>query len=330
MTLAEWLIEEGIGETRAICMEGEDIIAAHIDWHEEISAGAILPATLIHKSAGSKRGTAQTTSGQQILVSRLPAGLTQGAPLMIEVSRAAIAEKNRAKLAQGRFTEAEACAAPSLAQRLQKAGHDVQIVRHFPTSDWPDVIAEAFSGEIPFSGTNASGALQISPTAAMTLIDVDGEGAPHALAKAAIPALAAALRRLEIGGNIGVDFPSIEDKAQRREVDQALGEALSGWPHERTAMNGFGFTQIIARFERPSLLHRANFQPAATATRLLLRRAEQLEGPGQIELRAHPAIEKHLREEWREQLSRRTGKNLCFVADPALAIEAPQAQSVAL
>lgn len=335
---AHWLIEEGIGETRAICMEGEEIIAAFTDWHDAVSAGAILPATLIHKSAGSKRGTAQIASGEHILVSRLPASLTQGAPLLVEVTRARIAEKTRAKLAQGKFSaamdEGQAHPAPSLSERLQAAGHDVQIVRAFPTSDWGDVVAEAFSGEIAFSGVNASGALQISPTAAMTLIDIDGDGAPLALAKAAIPAIAAALLRLEIGGNIGVDFPSIENKAQRREVDQALADALNQgavhYPHERTAMNGFGFVQIVARLERPSLLHRAHFQPAATAARLLLRRAEQIEGAGQIELRGHPAIEAHLRPEWLEELSRRTGKNLCFVADPALAIEAPQAQSVAL
>lgn len=332
--MPNWFIEEGIGETRAICIEGEEIVAAHVDWHGEISAGAIISATLIHKSAGSKRGTAQTATGEQILISRLPANITQGAQFLMEVTRAAIAERTRIKLAQGKFTEAQARPAPSLAQRLQALGHDVQIVRQFPTSDWPDLIAEAFSGEIPFSGVHGGGscggALQISPTAAMTLIDVDGEGSPYHLAKAAVPAIAAALRRLEIGGNIGIDFPSIQDKAQRREIDQALDEALNNWPHERTSMNGFGFVQIVARFEQPSLLHRAHFMASATAARLLLRRAEHLEGAGQIELRAHPAIEAHLRPEWREELSRRTGKNLCFIADPALAIEAPQAQSVSL
>ena len=43
-------------------------------------------------------------------------------------------------------------------------------------------------------------------------------------------------------------------------------------------MNGFGFVQLVARLERPSLLHRAAFQRAGLAARALLRRAEQLAG----------------------------------------------------
>lgn len=332
--MPNWLIEEGIGETRAICIDGEEIIAARADWHETVSAGAILTVTLTHKSAGSKRGTARTACGVDILVSRLPLALTQGAQFLVAITRAAIAERTRVKLAQGRFCDeignGQPRPAPTLLERLEAEGHEVKTVRKFASLDWPDVIAEAFSGEIAFSG----GSLQITPTAAMTLIDVDGEGSPHTLAMAAIPAIAAALGRLEISGNVGIDFPSVQDKAQRRDVDKAIGDALGStanhWPHERTAMNGFGFVQLVARMERPSLLHRAAFAPAETAARLLLRRAEHIEGAGQIELRGHPAIESKLRPEWMEELARRTGRKLCFVADPALAIEAPQAQSITL
>ena len=66
----------------------------------------------------------------------------------------------------------------------------------------------------------------------------------------------------------------------------------------------------------------------ATAARLLLRRAEQLDGPGAISMMLHPALEPHLRPAWLEALRRRSGRDLRIERDPGLAIEAPQAQLV--
>ena len=107
-----------------------------------------------------------------------------------------------------------------------------------------------------------------------------------------------------------------------------LAASLAGWPHERTAINGFGFVQLVARLERPSLLHRAAFQRAGMAARGLLRRAELLSGPGALLLSGHPALESQLRPEWIEELARRTGREVRWEARPGLAIEAPQAQLV--
>jgi endogenous inhibitor of DNA gyrase (YacG/DUF329 family) len=170
---------------------------------------------------------------------------------------------------------------------LRAEGHEVRVVREFPTGDGGELAAEAFAAEVVFSG----GSLQFSPTPAMLLVDVDGTLDARALALAAIAPLAQALRRFDCGGSIGIDFPTLADKADRRAVDEALAAALAGWPHERTAMNGFGFVQLVARLERPSLLHRAAFQRAGMAARKLLRQAEFLEGAGAILLSGHPALE---------------------------------------
>jgi len=47
-----------------------------------------------------------------------------------------------------------------------------------------------------------------------------------------------------IGGSIGVDFPSVQGKGPRQAVAAAIDAALEP-PFERTALNGFGFLQLV-------------------------------------------------------------------------------------
>jgi ribonuclease G len=322
--LAEWLVEEGIGEHRAIRLDGERIAEARVQWPGELVAGHVADAILVSRTAGSRRGTARFRGGELALVDGLPASASDGAPIRLEVTRPAIGENGRRKLARARPTETPPRPAPTLAEGLRAEGHSVRVVHAFPGGDGAELAAEAFAGEVGFAG----GTLQFSPTPAMLLVDVDGLLAPPALALAAVGPLAAALRRFDVGGSIGIDFPTLADKAARRAVDEALAEALADWPHERTAMNGFGFVQLVARLERPSLLHRAAFQRAGMAARALLRRAELLSGPGALLLSGHPALEAQLRPEWLQELGRRTGREVRWEARPDLAIEAPQTQLV--
>lgn len=303
-------------------LAGGQITAARMQWPGELIAGQVEDAVLVSRTAGSSRGTARFTSGEEALVDRLTRDASEGAPLRLKVMRAAIGERGRLKRAQARPTE-EPSHIPTLADSLAAEGHEVRIVRRFGGGDWDELVAEASAREVSFAG----GSLLFAPTPAMLMIDIDGALPPRELALAAIPALASAIQRFDVGGAIGIDFPTLDQKDGRRAVDEALGQALADWPHERTAMNGFGFVQLVARLERPSLLHRAANASAAFAARLLLRRAEALEGAGAILLQGHPALEAPL-EPWLAELARRTGREVRWEARPTLAIAAPQAQLV--
>ena len=325
--MAEWLIEEGIGESRAIRLEAGAIVAARIAWPGELAAGAVVEAVLASRAGGSARGTARLPDGRELLVDRLSREASEGAPIRLQVTRAAIGEARRCKRAQARPTDAPLCPAPALAEQLRAGGHAVRIVHRFPSDGgdgWEELAAEAFTGRMDFAG----GSLELAATPAMTLIDVDGTLPARALALAALPALAGALRRLDIGGSVGIDFPTLSAKADRRTVDEALDAALADIAHERTAMNGFGFVQIVMRSAGPSILQRYTHRRTAAAARLLLRRAERVEAPGAILLRAHPAMKAPLGAEWLEQLARRSGREIRTEFDATLAIESGFAQAL--
>ncbi len=317
-------MERGIGEDRAILLDGETILAARLDWPEGLKTGLIEDARLVSRTAGSPRATARFASGEEALVSRLPRTASEGATIRLKVTRPAVAESGRIKLAHARPTDEPVRPAPTVAESLRADGAEAQIVRRFPVAGWEDVLADAFTRQTAFAG----GSLLLSPTPAMTLIDIDGALPPAALASAAVRPIADLLRRLDIGGSIGIDFPTLPAKADRRAVDEALEDALTGWPHERTAMNGFGFVQLVTRLERVSILHRVAQAPTGAAARLLLRRAEALEGAGAILLTAHPAVQARITPEWQDELSRRTGREIRWATDLGLAIEAGHAQLI--
>jgi len=313
---AEWLVEEGIGEHRAALVEDGHIIAARLDWPERLAPGLIEDAVLVSRAAGSHRGTARFANGEEALVDRLPRDAREGAPIRLEVTRGPVHEKRRLKEARARPTTADPRPAPSLVEVLRG-----RLVREI--EGWEELWAEARAGDVAFDG----GSLVIELTAGLTVIDVDGNGAPKPLCLAAVPAIAGAIRCFDLSGSIAIDFPTLTAKVDRQSVDAALAGALADWPHERTAMNGFGLVQIVARRDRPSLIERLGHGPEAWA-RLLLRRAERVTEPGVLELSAPERVRNAVRPEWVEELARRTGRQIVWRSEAALAWGDSFAQAV--
>lgn len=315
--MADWLIEQGIGETRALLAEGERVLAAKLMWPGELAAGTRTSGKLTAKLKGTRRGVALLDNGTEALVDHLPPQATEGQTLDLFITRAALAERGRLKRAQARAAGAEASPA---------SFPEGRIVHRFPAGLWEEVWHAASSASLDFPG----GEILVSVTPAMTVIDIDGIGAPREVAIGAVPTIVRALDWFELCGNIGIDFPTLAAKADRRAVDEALGSALDHWPHERTAMNGFGFVQLVARLEGPSLLHRFATSRVGMCARYALRVAERAEGHGAVlELRVHPALKARLKPDWLAELSRRTGREVRIATDPGLALEAPSAQIVA-
>lgn len=322
--MAEWLVEEGIGETRAVLVEDGEILEAAIELPGAPRVGAVLAARLTDVLVPGRRGIAAAPEGT-LVVEPLPAGLAEGQAIRVEIVREPIPERARPKAALARITEEAPRPGPSLAERIGPAlrcgapGPD-----RFEAAGWSECLDEAMSGEIGFDGGN----LRMSLTPAMTLFDVDGTLPPAALAVAGARATGLAIRRLGIGGSIGVDLPTLAAKDERQAAAAALDAALPP-PFERTAVNGFGFLQVVRRRLRPSLPELLQADPVGAAARALLRRAERASGAGPRTLHAAPAVIARIAAGpgWLEALSRRVGAPIVLREEPGMAISAGHVQS---
>ena len=320
--MAEWLYEAGIGETRAALVEGDEIIEIRIEREGEgPRLGAIVSARLIE--GGKAPIVAIDGPGAFVAtLAGLPPATSIGARLTVEIMRMALRERGRDKPARARLAEPGAALTdgPDLRARLVASGLPVTEVRAtgpdlLEQAGWSEAIDCVRSGHWPFAG----GALWVDATPAMVLIDIDGEGDMLALAKAGARAAAEVIRRCDIGGSIGIDFPSLPDRAGRRAVDDAIDGTLVQ-PFERTAVNGFGLMQIIRRRDRPSLIEQIRLDPVATDAAMLLRQAERAAGTGALTLTARDGVIAHIAAHpaWIDALQKRTGRAVRLAADPAM------------
>ena len=315
--MPEWWIERGIGESRAALVDDGAIVEARIELEGVARAGSRIDARLVDTGQAGRNAVARDTAGIEYLLPRGAPGAAQGATLAIEVTREKIPGGEPWKRPLARVMSGE----PSTAEL--PAGRALS----FPGSDelgsagWSDLLEEARTGVVRFSG----GELRITPTPAMTLIDVDGYLPPDELAIAGAAEAAKAIRLLDIGGSVGIDLPSAGSKTGRQAAASAIDRHLPQ-PFERTAVNGFGFVQIVRPRIRASLIELAQDR-AAFEARALLRRAA-LEPPGPKRLVGHPAVIAAIEgaTDWTDRLSRQIGGAVTLRPEAALAISAGYAE----
>jgi len=328
--LAEWLYEAGIGENRAALVERGRILEMQVERDDAASlrVGTIRRARLVRKADGSGRGLVELDGAVPAQLQPVPAGLTEGASLLVEVIREALREGAEIKPLRVRAAPADATPVdgPDLRSRLMASGLPIRTLGAGPdlleAHGWSEAIEQAASGIV----TTPDVLLRIALTPAMVLIDVDGAGAPADVALLGARASGEAIRRFGITGSIGIDLPTMADKAGRQAAASAL-DAVLPQPFERTAVNGFGFLQVVRRRERASLIETVQADPVATAALALLRQAERASGHGEVLLQANPAVTARIaaRADWLDALARTLGAPAALRPDERLAISAGHA-----
>src|SRR6187402_3043591 len=124
--LAEWLYEAGIGETRAALVEGGCLLEMAIERDDETGprVGATLSARLTRKADASGRGMVMFDDGSTAQLIPVPAGVAEGARVMVEVVRESLREGADTKPLRVRAAAAGAVAGdgPGLLRRIDANG----------------------------------------------------------------------------------------------------------------------------------------------------------------------------------------------------------------
>lgn len=311
--MAEWLAERGIGETRYVRVIDGEIVEARILPDGQARHGTVVAARLISRGAAGKNAVAADPDGREYLLPLGAAGVAEGSLLSIEIDRETIPGVEPWKRPLARLSDKPAAnTSPPTADPLPFSSPDDRLGGH----GWNDLLDEARSGSVRF----AAGELTIEPTRAMTMIDVDGLGEAHELALLGAAAAARAILRLDIQGSIGIDLPTATGKVARQRSAEAI-DAILPQPFERTAVNGFGFLQIVRPRRRASIVELAADRPAFEC-RALLRAAAF--GHGGCTVTVHPRIAALLERQpvWLAELSRRRGGEARLHVDPNLTISA--------
>lgn len=324
--LAEWLYEEGIGENRAMLIDKGRVTKIRIERNfgefKTPKCGLITKAKLTKKhgnggfitldDGGLDDGTAIIKKWPQNTGQNTGQN-TEGAIINVEIVRETLYERTRIKPAIAIASERDVRKAPTLRDNILSSQINVrQCYPHegdiFAQYGWYELTGQAEQSLYNF----ADGRLIIDIVSAMTVIDVDGDADNLSLAKNAAKAAARAIILYDLQAMIGIDFPALDTKNDRITVAQIFDDAMEG-PCERTAINGFGFMQIIMKQQRPSVIALLARNKKANIALDIMRKAEnesqQYDNPN-MQIMARPDIISYICQHgWDDILRVRTGKN---------------------
>jgi len=316
--LAEWLYEDGIGENRAMLIENGRVKKIRIERDfgpfRGPKYGAISKAKLLKKHRSG--GFILLDDGYEAILKKWPAGYSEGQSLNVQIVREAIWERTRIKLAMAQIViDKDMRKALKLWDEIHQSGirvrkclpHESDILSGY---GWYGLLEHAEQGQFPFS----DGQLIIDQSAAMTVIDIDGDADNLGLSKAAAKACADVIALWDLQGMIGIDFPALEKRADRHLITEIFDEHMTK-PCERTSINGFGFMQVVMKSQRSSILSLLSQSPSINAALQILRRAEfeifqSSKTSTYMQIIAHEKIiSLFLQYGWLDILVKRTGLN---------------------
>jgi ribonuclease G len=246
--LTELWRDDAPGERRAGVVEGGIIVEMHIQRDLHWAWGETGDGRIDRKTPSGAYIAAD--DGSELLV-RGKADAPEGARVIFEVTREAIAEPGRVKPPEAKLISA----LPELQvdrgalweRRMQALGAHTQ--RQCSVSDGFDVA---------IAGASQVGDVTISfqRTKAGLVFDVDGIGDPLAINLTAAKEIARLLRLYQVGAMAMIDFIAVDSKAARQAIAEAFdaAAALDSRPFERTAINGYGLMQVVRARPRPSAL----------------------------------------------------------------------------
>jgi ribonuclease G len=288
------LCDAGPGETRTGLFENGRLTEFRLIRSRNIVVGVRHDARIISNLGGGK-ALVQIANAVEAILEQAPK-LPEGSRLPVDIVRAPIPEPGRWKKAVVRPAH-DGASIPATDIEISADREAIE------AAGFEELIDSAVSGEFPIG----NGMISIERTRAMTMIDIDGSGDAMVLNLAAAREIPRLLRLLDIGGQVGIDFLSLPDRKARLAVDAALADACANLgSHERTALNGFGFAQIVRPRPGPSVPEilcgttpgRLSLESRAIA---LLRAASRSVGHGRRQLIAVPAIIDLLLQ-WQEEI----------------------------
>jgi hypothetical protein len=318
MRLAELWRDDAPGERRDALVEDGQIVEIHIQrdlyWALGETGGGRIDRTT---PSGSY---VASDNGAEILIrGKVKAG--EGARVVFEITREAIAEPGRVKPAEGRVLEAM----PEVSRDKDGLWNDrlsalkAATIRNQPFGD-------AFDAGIAGASHIGDTTVSFQRTKAGMVFDIDGVGEPMAINLAAAKEIARLLRLYQVGAMVMIDFVAVDSKANRIEIAEAFDAAAARDPRpfERSAVNGYGLMQVVRARPRPSVLDqlfgtRIASPSDETQAISLLREAAISSGFGPRIITARPEITMLLTtRKWKtltQQCERVTGARLEIIAD---------------
>ena len=309
--------DDAPGERRAAFVENGNIVEIHIQRDALWALG----------ECGAGRIDRKTPSGAYViaddnseLLLRSKMGAPEGARIMFEVTREAIAEPGRNKPPE--IILREGVCDPLMGK---DALWEARVASLEPSAINAS-IAEGF--DVAIAGQSQRGDVTISfqRTKAGLVFDIDGIGDAFAINMVAATEIARLLRLYQVGAMVIIDFVSMESKAQRTQIAEAFDAASLAdlRPFERTAINGYGMMQVVRARPRPSVLDQLFGTRIAalsdeTQAYWLLRAVAQSSGFGARTVTTRPEVATLLQSErwaaWRGQAARLAGADMVVVAD---------------